>query len=277
MAEKNDGSDTGVMKPVAAVKRLCARAGAWASSRKPNTDTSFLKLIAIATMLVDHLGARVFPQYPIMRIIGRIAFPIFAYCIAVGCSYTRNIARYMLRVLGLAVVVQPLYVTAMGHQTMGAFDWAHNFYRLDLILRHYYAPRLSILFTLVAGIALIWTLRNKKYPLTAVMIAALWYTSGYLDYGLNGILLMLLFWTLLNRPAASFVWVAAFMIWWGVPALRTRFEPWNITRVYTQFYAVLALPFIYIPLNTKIKVNKWVFYAFYPAHLVLIYLLTMPK
>ena len=52
---------------------------------KLNTDTGLLKLIAIAAMLVDHLGARVFPQYPIMRVIGRVSFPIFAYCIAAGC------------------------------------------------------------------------------------------------------------------------------------------------------------------------------------------------
>ena len=41
-----------------------------------NTDTGFLKLIAIVTMLIDHMGAIFFPQYRVMRIIGRIAFPV---------------------------------------------------------------------------------------------------------------------------------------------------------------------------------------------------------
>ena len=41
-----------------------------------NNDTNFIKIIAMITMLVDHLGAMVFPQYRVMRIIGRIAFPI---------------------------------------------------------------------------------------------------------------------------------------------------------------------------------------------------------
>ena len=45
--------------------------------------------------------------------------------------------------------------------------------------------------------------------------------------------------------------------------------------VYTQFYAVLALPLIYLPLRTGIRVPKYVSYLFYPAHLALIYLLTM--
>ena len=48
-------------------------------------------------------------------------------------------------------------------------------------------------------------------------------------------------------------------------------------KVYTQFWALLALPIIYIPTHSNIKINKYVFYAFYPAHLILIYLLTMGK
>jgi len=75
-----------------------------------NTDTNFLKLVAIAAMLVDHLGARVFPQYGEMRIIGRIAFPVFAYCITVGCVYTRNIFKYALRMGVMALLVISLIV-----------------------------------------------------------------------------------------------------------------------------------------------------------------------
>ena len=241
---------------------------------KLNTDTGLLKLIAIAAMLVDHLGARVFPQYPIMRVIGRVSFPIFAYCIAAGCVYTHNIGRYLARVLLLGVLVQPLYITAMGHQAMGAFDWAHNFYRVDLIARHYYVEPLNILFTLSAGILFIWTIRDKQYILTALLLAALWYVGDMVDYGLKGVLLMTLFYVFIDRPLTSFVWVLGLMVYWGVPQLRTRFAPWAVTSVSTQFFAVLALPLIYLPMRTGVKINKYVFYAFYPAHLALIYLLT---
>lgn len=240
-----------------------------------NTDTSFLKLVAIVSMLIDHLGARVFPQYGEMRIIGRIAFPVFAYCITVGCVYTKNIFKYALRMGIMAVLVQPLYAAAMGHAPKMAFDWAHNFMRPDLIWQHYYAPKPSILFSLLLGILLIWTIRDKKYGLTAAVFAVIWYVQGSLDYGLNGILLMLLFYAFRERPLDSFIWVAGFMIWWGVPALKTQLPSAFPSYVSTQFYALLALPLIYIPFNTGIKVNKYLFYAFYPAHLALIYLLTM--
>ena len=243
-----------------------------------NTDTGFLKLIAIVTMLIDHLGAVMFPQYPVMRVIGRIAFPIFAYCIAVGCIYTHNIGKYALRVLLMGILVQPLYVTAMNHQTRMAFDWAHNFYRPDLIFQHYYmGTHLAIHFTLFMGILIIWTLRDKKYALTAILLAVCWYLQNYLDYGMYGIYLIVMFWALIDRPLASFVWVALYMTWYGLPSLRTKLWPINNMRVYVQLYALLALPLIYIPTHTKIKINKWVFYLFYPAHLAVIYLLTMPK
>ena len=242
-----------------------------------NTDTGFLKLIAIVTMLVDHLGAVVFPQYRVMRVIGRIAFPIFAYCVAVGCIYTRNIAKYALRMLLMAVLVQPLYVTAMNHLAKGAFDWAHNFYRVDLIVRHYYLTSHHVIhFTLFFGILLIWTLKSKKYPLTALVLAAYWYLQKYLDYGLYGIILIALFYTLIDRPLSSFIWVAAYMAWYSLPQLRDKLLPLpQSLTVYTQFWAVLALPLIYIPMNTRIRVNKWVFYLFYPAHLLVIYLIAV--
>lgn len=51
---------------------------------KTNLDTNFLKLIAIVSMVFDHVGSAFFPEYPIFRWIGRLAFPIFCYCMTVG-------------------------------------------------------------------------------------------------------------------------------------------------------------------------------------------------
>ncbi|WP_278245531.1 TraX family protein [Hungatella hathewayi] len=45
-------------------------------------------------MLLDHVGGAFFPQYPIFRWLGRLAFPIFCYCLTVGLLYTHDIKRY---------------------------------------------------------------------------------------------------------------------------------------------------------------------------------------
>ena len=49
-----------------------------------NSDTGLLKLIAMLAMFCDHAGKMLFPEYRVLRIIGRLAFPIYAYCLAVG-------------------------------------------------------------------------------------------------------------------------------------------------------------------------------------------------
>ena len=53
-----------------------------------------LKILAIVCMTIDHIGVAFFPNEPLLRMIGRLAFPIFSYGIAEGCRYTRNKRRY---------------------------------------------------------------------------------------------------------------------------------------------------------------------------------------
>lgn len=71
---------------------------------KTNLDTNLLKLIAIISMAVDHVGTVFFPEYPVFRWIGRLAFPIFCYCMTVGLLYTRDLKKYLLRLAAFAVI-----------------------------------------------------------------------------------------------------------------------------------------------------------------------------
>lgn len=64
---------------------------------KTNLDTGLLKLIAVLSMAVDHVGSVFFPKYPVFRWIGRLTFPIFAYCLTVGLLYTHDIKKYLVR------------------------------------------------------------------------------------------------------------------------------------------------------------------------------------
>ena len=63
--------------------------------RKFGLNTFVLKMIAIVTMLIDHVGVVLFPQYFILRLIGRMAFPIFAYTLVEGFIHTRDVSKYM--------------------------------------------------------------------------------------------------------------------------------------------------------------------------------------
>ena len=72
-----------------------------------------LKLIAMAAMTIDHIGVQLFPNVLLLRIIGRLALPIFAYMIAQGCRYTKNKARYLLTIAAVAALCQIVYFVAM--------------------------------------------------------------------------------------------------------------------------------------------------------------------
>lgn len=73
-----------------------------------------LKILALVTMTIDHIGVILLPQYPILRIIGRLAFPIFAYMIAEGCYFTRSKPRYLGGIVALAIACQVVFFFAMG-------------------------------------------------------------------------------------------------------------------------------------------------------------------
>ena len=84
------------------------------------------------------------------------------------------------------------------------------------------------------------------------------------------IILMLLFYIFCSRRWLSLPVVLAFMLWWG-----TGSGSYNLFGVQfsTQAFAICALPLIYVQTNTGIRLPKWLFYAFYPVHLALIYAL----
>ncbi|MCK8060804.1 MULTISPECIES: TraX family protein [unclassified Fusibacter] len=81
------------------------------SSRLSKTKRNdVLKLIAIITMLIDHIGYLFFPQIRLFRTIGRIAFPIFAFQLAVGYKHTSSLPKYSLRLFGFALISYLPYI-----------------------------------------------------------------------------------------------------------------------------------------------------------------------
>jgi len=68
-----------------------------------------LKIIAVLAMTIDHIGVMIFPKVLFLRIIGRLAFPIFAYMLAEGCVYTRSKTKYALSIFIVALLCQIVY------------------------------------------------------------------------------------------------------------------------------------------------------------------------
>ena len=80
-----------------------------------NTATGTIKWIALVFMMIEHSGKMLFPNVPEMRMLGRIAFPLYCWALVVGCEYTGSMPRYLLRILLTGVISQPLYMAALNH------------------------------------------------------------------------------------------------------------------------------------------------------------------
>lgn len=239
---------------------------------KTNQDGGLLRLIACVCMFIDHAGKMLFPQYPIMRVIGRIAFPIYAYCVAAGCVYTRNPLNYLKRVTLMALISQPLYAVALAHVSgaMQQISFAEQPLRaaLRFYVESWWDP--SILLTLALGILVIWTIRERQLLLTAALLLFCWEIQERIDYGFRGLMLMVLFYLFCQKWWLSLPVMLAYMVWWGLDG--AGYELFGV-RFGIQMFALLALPLIYIHTKSRLKIHKWAFYWFYPAHLAAILLL----
>ncbi len=239
---------------------------------RTNQDTGLIRLIACITMFIDHAGKMLFPQYIVMRQIGRLAFPLFAYGIAVGAVYTRNPSRYLSRVVLLALISQPLYALGLAHENsaMYAISFAEHPLQaaVNFYLNSWQTP--SILLSLSLGLLLLLCLREGKWVLALGVYVLCQQLSGHLDYGIEGIHLMLLFYLLCAHPVACFAATFSYMTWWSLQGFGYTFFGQSFgLRVFSMPSIVLCA----LPMKPRIHLPRWFIYGFYPAHLIVLILL----
>ena len=215
--------------------------------------SNYIKLIAIITMFIDHMGVILFPQHILFRIIGRIAFPLFAYQIGIGYAHTKSFTKYILRLLLFGIAIQLFYICSVYFFNVSQDPWHFN-----------------IFFTLTLGLLAVHLYNKKEH---AFLLVLLFFIAGSLsmlkpfgvtlDYGIYGVLLILVLYIEKDlRRLAVYVAILSFIF--------GNFSSGNI-----QIYCVLSMLFIAFPLSLKIRIPGYVFYIFYPAHLVLLYAIGM--
>lgn len=239
---------------------------------KTNQDGALLRLIACICMFIDHAGKMLFPQLTWMRLVGRLAFPLFAYGIAVGAAMTKHPQPYITRVAALALVSQPLYAVALGHtnNAMYAVPFAQHPLRAlyTFYIKSWETP--SILLPLLLGLLLLLCIRERKYIPALLIYVLCERFSGSLDYGVGGIRLMILFYLFLEYPALCFAVTTAYMLVW---ALDGRGYPIFGVQFGMRLFAVPAVVLASLPIRRKTQLPKWLTYGFYPAHLIILLIL----
>lgn len=213
-----------------------------------------LKLLALIAMTCDHVGL---PQFIILRIIGRLAAPLFAYMIAEGCRYTHDRGRYLGRLLGMAALCQIAYFAAMRSLYQCIFVTFSLsvclIYALDNAVRR--RTPVSVLSAAAAVAAVVFVTEG----LPRILI----HTDFDVDYGLWGVMLPVL----VYFGRGKWGKLALFAV--GVGLLGLHYGG-------AQWWGLLSVPLLALYNGKK---GTWnigpLFYWYYPAHLVAIYGLSL--
>ena len=230
-------------------------------------------------MFIDHIGAiigrEVFEAwgllwlYFVLRVIGRVSFPIFAFFIAEGWRHTSSKSRYALTLLAFAIISQPMYYFALNENI---FD-------------------LNILFLFCMSLIVLQLIDQIKKdkglaPFYTVLIAAVLLLIFILEalgismsYGIYGVLLTAAFYIFYSadfRASRVWLWCVAALLMIGYWLMYFLISNQADFGSYLSLFALLSLPLLMLYNGEKGKHSlKWLFYIFYPAHILLIYLLTL--
>ncbi len=217
---------------------------------------STLKIIAMVTMLIDHIGAAVLARmviagnvglydvYHVLRLIGRVAFPIFCFLLVEGFCYTRDAKKYAIRLCLFALLSEVPFDLAFASKVL-EFEYQNVFFTLAIGL-------LTIMAYKKVEDSAIDNPMTKWFLQLAVAVAG-GLTAELLrtDYGMLGVVVIVAFYAL--RSNRFFQIVAGCILFME-----------NMT-------AWLAFVPVWFYNGTRGLRVKWLFYVFYPAHLLILY------
>jgi hypothetical protein len=223
--------------------------------RKFDFGRELLKIIAIVTMVSDHIGKILYPDLLLLQIIGRLSFPLFAYLVVLGVESTKKPRKYMATLLSFAVIAQFPYFLAFGIQPF---------------------ERLNILFSLFLCAVTLY-FYNKRSPLALVplLLSIILMTEGSYYVVLTAVGMKLL----KDKPKIGALALVAL----NLPFL---FIPDFESQI--QILSLLAVPLIFLHIKGWLKkemlipenslaysTRKYFFYVFYPLHLALLFLIKL--
>lgn len=249
---------------------------------KSGINSSALKIMAMILMLIDHIGAlivlpymmtvtdyelyqRLHSLYDILRLIGRVAMPIFVYQLVLGNRFTKNKSRYILNILIFTLISEIPY----------------NFLLSDSIID---IKDQSIMWALLLGALMMACLdlvnKEKVSIIYSMLIVLITCVIAYFirsDYGFSAIILIASIYFLIDhRELMIYISPVVFLLsYFLMKYMNPRYRDQAVERLASEAMCVVA--FIFIANDNGIrkggKTLKWIGYLFYPLHLTIIYLI----
>lgn len=213
-------------------------------------DGTTLKLIAMVAMVFDHVGDNFFPEQVWMRVIGRLAMPIFAFCISEGFAHTHDKRSYLLRMGAFALVSEVPFDLVTARVPL---EFTHQ----NIMFTFFWAILGLMLFERITGDGAARDKRIAGY-IMLVVFALLSVLLG-LDYNMLGCGLVFVFYLLREKGTIIATAVAA--------AYHVLLRNMGI-----YWFGLLGFVPILLYNGQRGRGLKWLFYLFYPGHLLLIWI-----
>ncbi len=205
-------------------------------------SSAVLQWVALATMVVDHVGYVFFPGVPLLRAVGRISFPIFAFLLAEGFTHTRDLKKYAARLAAFAVVAEaPYQLMIYGRLVPGP-------------------PVRNILFALLLSLGALWCARQGGLWLLGAAAAGAAAQAGGFSYGAYGVAIVVLFYLTQERRWLGMVCLCAC----------TALYCWYHESLFQVWAVLAAVPLLCYNGRRGRRPPRYFFYIFYPAHLAVL-------
>jgi hypothetical protein len=218
-----------------------------------------LKLIALISMVIDHIGMIFFPEAVAFRVIGRLAFPIFAWLVAEGAVHTHRMDKYIGRMLGYGILAQMPYLLAGRVQDPEFFG-------------------LNILFTFAVALIVIAVGRTSPYPALWVLPVGIGASIAevlHMDYGIFGILAVIFFYVFRDNErrmltAITALFVLPYPLFIAAGTFANLNDLSSILESLFLFFATLSLGLIVRYNGTQGHNMGRFFYLAYPGHFLIL-------
>lgn len=241
-----------------------------------------LKYIALFSMLLDHIAVICQPTLPkivyfLFRAIGRLSFPLFCFILVEGFFHTGNRKKYQQRLFIFALVSEIPYDLAFHYLPVTALQSLFHMEQPSFATVSAAFQQQNVLFTLFLGFTAMCCMETSQYRKNTVsgnidilIIFCCLSEVFQTDCGAAGILCIYLFYSIYKKRGTCTELPLKFGLLGTLPAalpLLTYVSPFPV-----QIFALTDSLLLRCYNGKKGRGNKYLFYLFYPLHLLVLYL-----
>jgi hypothetical protein len=235
-------------------------------SDKQGLTTNTLKIIAIIAMTIDHVAMAFLPSNMIicqlLRVVGRLTIPIMCYMVVEGYNHTHNIKKYGARMFVFAIVSHIPYV--FFHTGKISLFFGDNRFQT------------SVMWPLFLGLVslCIWDNHKFKKPYNIILLIFMCVLAMPGDWSIFAVLFIWGFGIFYGNRKKQMIFYGSLAIFMAlISALM-----WSVSDIYPWYKEIFqlgllcAIP-ILLKYNGKLgkcKHLKWIFYIYYPLHMIIL-------